>query len=86
MNSRQTTTLKSIFSHPTPSNIRWKEIVSLIRAVGGQLDEARSGSRVAITLNNRVSVIHKPHPGSEVGQHTVRDVRDLLKDSGIIPK
>jgi len=85
MNSRQVATLKSIFNHPTPSNIRWKQIVSLLKAVGGELDEARSGSRIAITVNKRVSVVHKPHPGSEVGQHTVRDIRDLLKDAGITP-
>lgn len=85
MNSRQTATLRSIYANSTPRDIRWKQIVSLLKAVGAELDEARSGSRVAIILNNRVSVVHKPHPGSEVGRHTVRDIRDLLKDSGIIP-
>jgi hypothetical protein len=85
MNSRQTATLVSIYANPTPGHIRWKQIVSLLKAVGAELDEARSGSRVAIILNNRVSVVHKPHPGSEVGRQTVRDIRDLLKDSEIIP-
>ena len=85
MNSRQRATLESIFRHPTPSNIRWKQIVSLLEAVGSQLDEARSGSRVAVTLKNRVSVIHRPHPASVIGQHTVRDIRDLLRDAGITP-
>ncbi len=63
MNSRQTATLRSIYANPTPGHIRWKQIVSLLEAVGAELDETRSGSRVAIILNNRVSVVHRAAPG-----------------------
>jgi hypothetical protein len=84
MNARQAKTLAAIFGHPTPGNIRWNEIVSLIRAVG-DVDEKRSGSRVAFTVNGLTHINHKPHPGSEVGRASVRDIRDFLKDAGIIP-
>jgi predicted HicB family RNase H-like nuclease len=48
MNARQKRTLEAIFTLPTPSNIRWNDVVSLIASVG-EIDEKRSGSRVAFT-------------------------------------
>ena len=84
MNARQTKTLSAIFAHPTSGNIRWNEIVSLIDAVG-DVDEKRSGSRVAFTVNGLTLATHKPHPGSEVGRASIRDIRDFLKDAGITP-
>jgi len=84
MNVRQTKTLSAIFAHPTPANIRWNEIVSLIEAVG-DVDEKRSGSRVAFTVNGLTHITHKPHSGSEVGRASTRDIRDFLEDAGITP-
>lgn len=84
MNARQTRTLAAIFAHPTPVNIRWNEIISLIEAIG-DVDEKRSGSRVAFTVNGLTLITHKPHPSSEVGRASVRDIRDFLKGAGIIP-
>ena len=84
MNARQTKTLLAIFAHPTSGDIRWNEVVSLIEALG-DVDEKRSGSRVAFTVNGLTHITHKPHPGSEVGRASVRDIRDFLKDAGITP-
>jgi hypothetical protein len=84
VNARQAKTLSAIFAHPTPSNIRWNEIVSLIEAVG-DVDEKRAGSRVAFTVGGLTLITHKPHPGSEVGRAGIRDTRDFLKDAGITP-
>lgn len=84
MNARQKKTLEAIFTHPTPSNIRWNDVVSLIGALGN-VDEKRSGSRVGFTVGERTMVTHKPHPGSEVGRASIRDIRDFLKDAGIEP-
>jgi hypothetical protein len=84
VNARQSKTLSAIFVHPTPGNIRWSEIVSLIAAIG-DVDEKRSGSRVAFTVNGLTHITHKPHPGSEVGRASVRDIRDFLKDAGVTP-
>ncbi|MEO8909800.1 MAG: hexulose-6-phosphate isomerase [Gemmatimonadaceae bacterium] len=59
MNARQKKTLDALFVQPTPSNIRWTEIVSLMAALG-DVDEKRSGSRVAFTVKERTMVTHKP--------------------------
>ena len=84
VNARHRKTLASLFAIPTPGNIRWNEIVSLMRDVG-KVDEKRSGSRVAFTVKERTMVTHKPHPRREVGRASVREIRDFLRDAGISP-
>jgi hypothetical protein len=84
MNARQSRTLSAIFTLPTPADVRWNDIVSLIKAVG-DVDQKRSGSRVAFTVNGLTHITHKPHPASEVGRMSVRDIRDFLQDAGITP-
>jgi hypothetical protein len=84
MNARQKRTLEAIFTLPTPSNIRWNDVVSLIASVG-EIDEKRSGSRVAFTVGDLTHVTHKTHPGSEVGRASIRDIRDFLKEAGVTP-
>lgn len=84
MNARQRKTLAAIFSQPTPGNIRWNEIVSVMRSLW-KVDEKRSGSRVAFTVKERTMVTHKPHPRTDVGRASIRDIRDFLKDAGITP-
>lgn len=74
-----------MFTHPTPSDIKWPDIESLLTALGGVVEEGR-GSRKRVLLNNVKAVFHEPHPtGKEVCQCTVRDVRTLLENAGISP-
>lgn len=82
--SKQDQTLSTIFETPTPSDIRWSDIVSLLRAVGADISEGR-GSRVRVVLNGRKAVFHRPHPGDQTSKHTVRDVKDFLIEAGIEP-
>jgi NO-binding membrane sensor protein with MHYT domain len=57
---------------------------ALVKAIGGNLTE-REGSRVAVTLQGRTMVIHKPHPRPEIKRSTVRDIRDFLFAAGVSP-
>jgi hypothetical protein len=45
-------TLEAVFAQPTQSNISWKDIESMLVALGVKLSEGR-GSRVRIVLNGR---------------------------------
>ena len=45
MRARQRRTLERLFSKPTPANIRWREVVSLLDALNFEITEGRSGSR-----------------------------------------
>ena len=41
--------------------IAYRELVSLLRALGAEIDESRSGSRVWVSLNGVEGVFHRPH-------------------------
>lgn len=82
MNKRQQKTLDAIFTRPVPQDIRWAEIESLIRALGGMVQQ-REGSRVALELNGVRAVFHRPHPRPETDRNAVRDLRDFLERAGI---
>lgn len=82
MNNRQQKTLEAVFEQPAPATIRWNDVVSLLRALGAEIEE-REGSRVGILLNGRVAIFHRPHPNRICGRGLVRDVRGFLESAGI---
>ena len=59
-------------------------IESLIRALGGEIDE-RAGSRVAATLNGVTAVFHRPHPRPVTKKGAVEAVRQFLTNAGVKP-
>ena len=84
ISSRHHRTLERIFTRPTPSDIRWSEIESLLLAVGVEIEE-RSGSRVALIGDGRVLVVHRPHPQPVTARDTVRDLMRFLTSIGVTP-
>ena len=82
MTKKQQRTLIGIFTDPVPANIAWHDIESLLLALGAELTEAR-GSRLAVVLNGRKSVLHQPHPRNEVGKPMLRGLRGFLIEAGI---
>jgi HicA toxin of bacterial toxin-antitoxin, len=85
MNRKHRRTLRVIFTDPASASLRWRDIESLFRALGGTVDEA-AGSRVAVVLNNVPAVFHRPHPQPEAKRSTVRAVRRFLIRAGIGPQ
>jgi phage terminase large subunit-like protein len=76
--------LAAIFTHPTPANIQWRDIESLLSALGADIEE-REGSRVAIVLFDEVQVFHRPHPEPITAKGAVASVRKWLELHGVIP-
>lgn len=81
---RHRRTFQRMFQIPTPTTLRWDQVVSLIQALGGSVEE-RAGSRVAFVLNERVAVLHKPHPGNEIKRSAVRDLKAFFLVAGVEP-
>jgi hypothetical protein len=77
-------TLVAIFVRPTRSDIRWANIETLVRGVGGQVLE-RAGSRVAFILNGARAVFHRPHPRPTVSKGAVDAVRRCLVTARVKP-
>jgi hypothetical protein len=84
LSTRNQRTLKAVFTEPCPTDIRWAEVERLLKAAGATVEE-RAGSRVAVKIERRVHILHKPHPRPVMPLGTVRNVRRILQDAGITP-
>lgn len=85
MNKKNRKILETIFKQPTQSSIKWKDVESLIITLGGEIEKGRSGSRVGVYLNGKVTVFHRPHPGNEMDKGAVRSMRAFLELAEVTP-
>lgn len=84
MNTKQRKTLERIFAIPVISDIEWKDIESLLLALGAQISEG-NGSRVRILLNEERAVFHRPHPEKVTDKGAVKAMRLFLLNAGVKP-
>ncbi|HBJ84155.1 MAG TPA: hexulose-6-phosphate isomerase [Verrucomicrobiales bacterium] len=84
MNSKQKATLEAIFAKPVPGNLPWREIESLLSALGAEISEG-SGSRVRIGLRGVRAVFHRPHPSPTTDRGAVVSMRRFLIAAGVTP-
>ena len=77
-------TLARIHQRPTPSDVRWHDLISMLKAAGVDLIELK-GARVGLAKDGERMVIHRPHPRATVSRLTVRDVATFLTSSGVEP-
>lgn len=82
MNKKHRKTIDAIFENPVRADIDWREIESLLIALGAEISEGK-GSRMRVMLNEVRIVFHRPRPRKEAGRATVKDVRDFLTRAGI---
>ena len=82
LNSKQLTTLAAVFTTPIQGDIRWDDIVSLLKALGAEKEE-RKGSKVCFALNNRKILLHRPHPEPVAKKYCVEAVRRFLISAGV---
>ena len=76
--------LAAIFRHPTASNVRWDDVLTLLEWCEAEFEE-REGSRHAFTLNEEVILLHRPHPGNEIDKGAVQSLRKFLERAGQKP-
>ncbi|OOR91342.1 hypothetical protein B0181_03300 [Moraxella caviae] len=81
MQSKHQKTLTAIFTNPISANIKFKDIESLLVALGAKISE-REGSRIAVVLDGQVRVFHRPHPSPNTDKGAVMSVRRWLIDLG----
>jgi hypothetical protein len=82
MNSKHRKTLEAIFGQPTPANLEWARIESLLMAVGCTVIEGR-GSRVRFVYHQHVITFHRPHPAKEAKPYQVEEARAFLSLIGV---
>ncbi|MCY4579987.1 MAG: type II toxin-antitoxin system HicA family toxin [Chloroflexi bacterium] len=81
MRRRHRRTLEQMRARPTPADIRWEEIESLLYALGVRLVE-RAGSRVQLVKGVESIVVHRPHPRPAARRDTVRDIARFIDRTG----
>jgi hypothetical protein len=85
MKRKHQKTLETIFTHPTSGNIKRTDVVSMLKALGAEVDESREGSRVGIFLDGNIVIQHKPHPSPNMDKGAVASLRKFLTDCGVEP-
>ncbi len=74
--------LKSIFTEPVSGNLHWREIESLLKHLGGEI-QATHGARLTVLLNGVEGQLHRPHHNSSLSKHDVRHLREYLARAGV---
>lgn len=82
MNKKQRKTLEYIFEIPIRSDVRWEDIETLLKGLGGIIQEG-NGSRVRIELHGVKAVFHRPHPKRVTDKGALVSVRKFLTNAGI---
>ncbi|MDD2748740.1 MAG: type II toxin-antitoxin system HicA family toxin [Acidithiobacillus sp.] len=82
MNRTHRKILLRIYTDPVNGNIPWRDLESLLIAVGCRRIEG-AGSSVTFESAGMRATFHRPHPGKEALRYRVRDVRAFLKSLGV---
>jgi hypothetical protein len=75
-------TLGRIFRHPTGANIEWRQVLSLLEAVGSVT--AEHNGNVEVTLGDETEVLRPPRE-KDVDKQTIVDLRRMLSKAGLAP-
>jgi HicA toxin of bacterial toxin-antitoxin, len=84
MSHKHDNLIRDIFSDPVSTNIQWREIESLLRHIGADI-ESLSGTRVRVKLNAHEGILHRPHGGNTLGRQDVQHLREFLARGGVTP-
>ena len=82
LNHHHRDTLERIFSHPSSGNIEWRQVRSLLEAVGTITEELNGKLRV--TLGPETEVLQPPG-GKDIDQQMIVDLRRMLSNAGLEP-
>ena len=73
-------TVRKIYDHPTSGNVEWRQVVSLLEALGTVVNEPNGKLRV--TVGSASQVITRPRD-KDVDKQLVVDLRQLLQEAGV---
>lgn len=82
LDSRHRQTVEKIFAHPTSANIEWRQIESLLAAVGS-VDSDGNG-KLHVIVGAAPELVLEPQ-GKDASIETVVDLRHLLTRAGLAP-
>jgi hypothetical protein len=85
MSSRHAKLIRAIFADPPSHNIHWRDVESLIRHVGADI-EPLSGARVRVTKDRVESILFRPHHHQNtLDEPGIVHLRGFLARAGVTP-
>ena len=79
MNAEHEDTLEKILNHPASGNVEWRQVLSLLEAVGTVTDH--HNGRVEVTLGDETEVFDPPKD-KDVDKQMIVDLRRMLMNAG----
>ena len=73
-------TLERILRHPASGNIEWREVKSLLDAVGATTEE--HNGKLKVTLGGETEVLEPPR-GKDIDAQLIVDLRRILRRAGL---
>jgi hypothetical protein len=83
LNNHHRDTLRKIFAHPASGNVEWRQVLSLLEAVG-TVEEEHNG-KFKVTLGAETEILARPR-GKDVDRQMVVDLRRMLTEAGLSPE
>ena len=80
-------TLAQLFSHPTPHNIHWRDVVHKFEALGATCEETKK-EHLKVKLKGHEMTFNVPHAHGHALQdtHAISEIRKSLKLCGLAPQ
>ena len=75
-------TLEKIFSHSSSGNIEWRQVLSLLEAVGTTQHE--HNGKLKITLGSETETFQPPRD-KDIDEQMLVDLRRMLTGAGLAP-
>jgi hypothetical protein len=83
LNNHHRETVEKIFSHPASGNVEWRQVRSLIDAVGVAVPQ--HNGKLKVTIGPETEIVSPPR-GKDVDEQTLLDLRRMLEGAGIKPQ
>lgn len=84
MSHKHEQVLRSIFHDPSPHNLQWREVESLLKHLGAELENV-AGTRQRVRIGKVETVLHRPHHSNELDHAGIKHLREFLAQAGISP-
>ena len=83
--SKQSKTLDKLLRSPTPSDIRWAELVTLMSSFGYTVLKGDGSRRKFFHPDTKhILICHEPHPGPHVAKYVIEQIVQGLTEQGLI--
>ena len=79
LNNHHRDTLRKILGHPASGNVEWRQVLSLVEAVGSAEHEPNGTMR--LTVGPETQVVTPPR-GKDVDVHLLGELRRMLLEAG----